>query len=284
MTIEQHSRRLRWIATLVIGAVGGWMAGCRGLQQQSRDASPLAKPRLSSDCSVLEILTLEINLSRQDELTKFWSEVDTQAISVDERRVMDVNGFRAGTAASQLPASIYRLIRTSDADPLTAKPYTQIQNRRGQTHDLDVTPPVETLNWQVQGPDGARRSGRCQNATCAFGVKTIPFGDQSVRVDITPLIRYGSPRNKYTVTQEQFSLRPILDEQTFGEIAFRTRLRVGQTLILGAAERPSGLGQSFFEDPVTGRTRILLIRLVQSQMDDVFAPEKIQKPIATRID
>jgi hypothetical protein len=271
-------------SVLLLAAVSAWAAGCHHWEGRSHDSSPLAKASLYADCSVLEILTLEINRSREDELASFWKEVDCQAIPVEQRRAMDRNGFRAGVAASQLPASIHRLMRTSDADRLTATPYRQIQNRSGQTHDLDITPPVETMNWRVEGLNQPPRVGSCQNAACAFAIKTIPFGDRSVQVELTPKIRYGSPRPKITVEQNQFSLRPILDELTFAEIGFGTRLRVGQTLIVGAAEAPTGLAREFFEDAPAERTRILLIRLVHSQMDDLFAPDRIQTPIATRWD
>jgi hypothetical protein len=58
-------------------------------------------------------------------------------------------------------------------------------------------------------------------------------------------------------------------------------MRDGQTLIVGPTDPPGGLGQHYFVEPERGMLRILLIRLVHSQPDDLFAPRKTTPSLVT---
>ncbi len=280
MPLGLGDRRLAWLLLVCCGlCLGG--AGCQPLQPSPYGHSPLAKPKPSSDASILEILTIEVDAGRVELLHRMWDEVDDQAIGVEARRAIDRNGIRAGVASSQLPAAVHELIGASQAKPLAALPYKQIQSRARETFDLDVTPIRELLDWQIAGEQAVVRTGSCQHAAGALGLRTHPFGDRSVNLVVTPKLRHGTPRNKYTVEQSQFLLRPLLDETPFHELEFACRMRVGQTLIVGPTDPPGGLGRHFFAEPERGMLRILLIRLVHSQPDDLFAPRKTTPPLVT---
>ena len=276
-------RRREFRVTLALAGALVVAVGCQPMRPTTTATghSPLAKPKPSPDGSILEILTVELDTVRGDELQRMWEEVDDQALGIESRQALDRNGFRAGVASSQLPAAVHALINSTQSDPLTTLPYKQIQNRSGETFDFDMTPVRESREWQIAGEQGPLRVGNCPNAACALGIKTHPFGDRSVRLAITPKLRHGLPRHKYTVEQNQFLLRPLLDETPFAELEFACRLRVGQTLIIGPTEPATGLGQQYFHDPDRGRMRILLIRLVHSQPDDLFAPSKAKAPLVT---
>ena len=268
-----QQQRMKFVAGLLCLCVVSWCSGCQNVQNSGAGFKGLSKPRLQPDGSILEILSIEIDVSHSDDLERLWREIDDQAIELSQRQTLDLNGFRAGVASSQLPAIVHELMHASQKNPLTGLPYKQIQNRAGQTFDLDLSSVRETLDWRVANLNGSQRVGSCQNAVCALGLTTFPHGDRSIRLNVTPKFRYGNPRNRYTVEQDQFLLRPLLDETQLAELSFDCRLCVGQTLIVGPTQPPLGVGQQFFYIADPPRVQLLLIRLIHSQPDDLFGPQ-----------
>ena len=69
----------------------------------------------------------------------------------------------------------------------------------------------------------------------------------------------------------------------FGSLRLRATISPGETLVLGGDIQPAGLGrQFFFESTASGeRHHLLLIRVAQTQLDDLFAPETENGPIVS---
>src|SRR5690606_24955394 len=108
---------LRSLAALLLGLVCLGAVGCAHLPSLSdREKTKLPTPRLSPDSVVLEMTTLEAAWEEQSGPNSFWSEVDEQILSVDERRRLSAAGIRCGTVGQQLPSNLQHLLELAKND------------------------------------------------------------------------------------------------------------------------------------------------------------------------
>ena len=259
--------------------------GCRQWQSSEEKLPRMPTFRMRPDSISLEIAIANIEPSGAVQLARLWDELDEQGISLERRRLLDRNGLRCGIAPTQLPAIFRDLI--DDDNPKRRLPpmfsHQQIQNGFGETHDIEVTAAAEQLNWSVIDADQRTRSGNCPNAICFFELKTYPRGNGTVEIELCPKISHGAPRAKLTSANDTFTLQPVLDEVALAELAFGCRLKPGETLVVGPTVPANGVGETFLghHDGDSGTVRLLLVRLARTQMDDLFAPKKLQSPLTT---
>lgn len=270
---------------LFTAACGLLLFGCRQWQSAEEKLPRMPAFRMRPNSIALEIAIANIEPYGATQLASLWDELDEQGISLERRRLLDRNGLRCGIASNQMPAVFRELIDANDPQrklpPLFA--HQQIQNGFGESHNIEVTAAVEQLSWSAIDADERIRSGNCPNALCLFDLKTFPRGNGTVDLELVPKISHGAPRAKLSSENDTFTLQPVLDEVALGELAFGCRLKPGETLIVGPTERASGLGEIFLgrHSGDSGTVRLLLVRLARTQMDDLFAPQKLQSPLTT---
>ena len=73
------------------------------------------------------------------------------------------------------------------------------------------------------------------------------------------------------------------DQQEYKELRLSATLSPGETLAITSGQIPKGLGKVFFlDDSDAGRRQLmLLIRLSQTQWDNLFDREPLHEPLAT---
>jgi len=73
------------------------------------------------------------------------------------------------------------------------------------------------------------------------------------------------------------------DCDRFEDLLIETTLSPGQTFVVSASPDAVGIGAAFFaaNGESQRRRRVLLLRLAQTQLDDLFAPDRSLTPIAT---
>ena len=113
----------------------------------------------------------------------------------------------------------------------------------------------------------------------------VPRGDGRVQIRLTPEIHHGRARNRWIAEEGMFQLDSRPDCRRYEDLSLESELLSGQTLVLGgtAVLPPESLGHALFArsaEAGAGR-RLLLIRLAQTQLDDLFAPQSSSPPIAT---
>ena len=75
------------------------------------------------------------------------------------------------------------------------------------------------------------------------------------------------------------------EHQEFDELRMDTVLSPGQTLIVTCAPEARGLGGFFFAEAVgAGDRSLMLLRLAQSQYDDLFQDNRAASPLVTPIE
>jgi hypothetical protein len=209
----------------------------------------------------------------------FWKEIDEQAVDTAVRRQLNENGLRGGVVGAQLPLEIQRLldeqkapdITTADverlADDVTMRQH-RLQSRQGVRSPIVAGPVVETLHVFVN-ENGAVRGETFQQGQCIFALRSFPQGDGRVRLQVTPEIEHGQPRNRRVGQEGAWRLDFSRDRKSYESLCADVLLAPGQSLVMSCAAEPVGLGRSFFATQSQQYT-VLLIRLAQTQKDDLF--------------
>ncbi|MCH2180764.1 MAG: hypothetical protein MK108_02045 [Mariniblastus sp.] len=246
--------------------------------------------RMAKDSVTLEIAVGQLDLEQQEDLDQLWQEVDQQALPIDVRQRLDQNGFMVGLIASQPPAILDRLLQEKAVDTSGMEPWQiefiergnqttvprlilhqRVQNGLGENHCVPVSDTAPQASWVLK--DGPRQTASAgEQARGYIRLRTYPTGDSGLRLVVTPEIRFGQPKARFGVAEGSFTYSARQSTQMLEELKFETQLKPGQTLVLGANRQLSDLG-GFLFGPSAGAgfgQRLILVRLVHSQRDDLF--------------
>jgi hypothetical protein len=257
------------------------VAGCRSWEPTEEDAAILPPIRMRPDTVALEVAVANLDSFGADRMGQVWSELDEQAIAVEQRRTLDRNGIRCGIMSAQIPAELRALLEpTKGGQPARLSDHQQIQSGYGETHDIALGPSWPQLAWSVTSAAARVRSGTCADATCWYELRTFPRGNGTAELELVPKIQHGQLRNRIAAQHDTLTLQPMAEEIALSEVAFACRLKPGETLIIGPTSAKRGLGEIFLAGPAGG-VRVVLVRLARTQMDDLFAPRQWQRSLTT---
>jgi len=286
------------LSTVVIASSLALCAsGCAIWKEAATEPAPLPTPKMSSDSVRLEIGFLQ--LAPQDEAVaaQLWSELDEQHLPLALRNRLSANGIRCGLCGTQLPQPLTDLIEQaccpiSVNDEGESEQRVDQQSRLSQRHlhcragrraEIASSQTIPNMALLTRGADGVRGK-TLTDAQCLLAVKTHPQGDGQVKVELTPEVHHGQPKQSWEGQNGVFRQVTSRDREVLADLQLAGTLSPGQTLVLSSTEPSLGLGQHFFtESDESGQParKLLLIRLTHTQHDDLFAPERILAPIAT---
>ncbi|HTN75552.1 MAG TPA: hypothetical protein VL096_09905, partial [Pirellulaceae bacterium] len=118
-------------------------------------------------------------------------------------------------------------------------------------------------------------------AQCLFAVKTFPQGDSRVRMELVPEVEHGQSKQRWIGQDGAFHVESSKSHKVLDGLRMELLLSPGEVLVLSCTADQKGLGKQFFAESKPGEQKLLMIRLAQTQYDDLFAPESVQKPIVT---
>ncbi len=244
------------------------------------------------DSVVIEVAVLDVPEDELAESEELWDEADEQQLPIELRRKLASSGLRCGVIGGQLPAWIRRGLdtpnRAVEMDPergtariSDTQMQRRVQCRPGKRSPIPIGPRQEslTINDDVQEEPATAY----EDAQCQFALSTTPEGDGTVGIQLTPEIYHGNSHQCWVAQEGMFRVDSTRDCESFDDLRIETTLSSGQTLLLMSSQELMGLGKTFFEtDAKSRRCRtVLLIRLAQTQLDDLFAPDQSLTPIAT---
>lgn len=259
------------------------MCGCAVSSVAERaTAFRLPPSKLSPDSVVLEVAQLSIPADDEEWTDIVWTELDEQVLSCEMRRALIANGIRVGIAGSRLPDAVYQeLGRLPDADDTqptdvlaeTMNLYRRVQLRSGARSDIVMRGPMETMVSFAEIDDGV--TGQSLDlAQPQFAMVATPRGDGSVSLQLTPEIHYGQSKQKFVGENGVFHIEAGRDQITYDDLAITADLASGQTLVVTSAGPKHSIGGNFFQDErEEGNRTLLLIRLAQTQYDDLFGED-----------
>lgn len=255
-----------------------------GTSAQSPAANTSGEP-----ASMARQVTVSVEVNSVD----FWQLVDEQALPLETRRRLEQNGLRAGvihgrpTPALQaaLDAHSARQHDLGDAPDSTAPTGIQrIQNRAGKRGKILVSEQRDQL--VVLLPEQGRLRGRTYaDAQCVISVRSFPQGDGQVELDLLPEIEHGQARQRWLgeSTEGSFRIDSSRERVPLNQIRLTPRLDPGQMVVIGPITPLKGLGRQFFgaTNNDSPEVRVLVIRVAQTQYDDLFSPERTSNSLIT---
>ena len=269
----------------------GVCGGCSPWSASSIPNSLLKPPSLPPDSVILEVAVLQVAEDEAEDCEQLWREADEQHLPIEQRRKLASSGLRCGVIGNQLPDWIRerldasrRTVKLDEESGVAQMSDTRTQRRvhcrLGQDNSISVGGLRETLTvdhgLQGEGPDSY------EEAECQFALTTMPKGDGRVEIQLSPEIHHGAKHQCWVAQEGAFRVDSARDCARFDDLRVECTLSPGQTLILTSSPDRMGLGGRFFEDAKSKNCRtVLLVRLAQTQLDDLFAPDQSLTPIAT---
>jgi len=269
------------------------LTGCASWEDSAAGSSfELPAPRMSPDSVVLEIAFVNLPADSSERFEKVWQSVDEQRLPNELRRNLASNGLRTGIVGAHLPDLLRDLLDRDDellnapTSGRTAGEDAYLRRRRlpiraHQPAKIVATPDIRDRLVVVYHDQGHVRAKDFELAQGVFSLLSIPQGDGRVKLQLIPTVEHGELRNRYVGGDGTFLLQPERETHTFDALRVEFVLSPGETVVLtGTADR-KGIGGHFFraaENPEANGT-LMLIRLAQTQFDDLFADQPSPAPV-----
>jgi hypothetical protein len=280
-------------------AVDGQVEGCEsskspeaqtGQAESEVVSSPAEKPQ------VVEQTPPPVVLDRRLE-GGFWQSVDEQVLPVGLRAELRRNGFRAGLLRGSLPEELRRRLAEQRASAREIDPENEpdslgssvqrLQSRSGKRSKLLMGDTVASLS--ILTPENGRLSGRTfQAAQCLLSVKTYARGDGGADLEITPEVEHGEARQRWVGQSHEGSYRLDANRERWqlDKLRCRFSLAPGQTVVFSCMDPAVGAGASFFarDSRESGTRRVVLVRLAQTQVDELFTERPASAALTTPLE
>jgi hypothetical protein len=209
-------------------------------------------------------------------------------LPAETRLRLAANGMRCGRCGLQLPTALFALLEESkgshEAEPWNdgALVRRRLQSRSGWRGRIVMSGPHEQLEATIH-ESGSERGEVYQQAACVIATRTFPVGDGRVRLELTPEIEHGAPKQRLVDGEGALRWEASQERRVYDDLSMESQLSPGQALVLSAAPSRAGLGRAFFvRDSADGPRQVLLVvRVAQTQHDDRFAPEEVVTPLVT---
>lgn len=259
--------------------------------------------RMEPGSVALEIALAQLDAEQTAELESLMAKTDHQALDLELRKRLDRNGIWAGVLPSKPLAEMSHLLADQPIDVSQLQPWQvdfleqqgrttrsplvlheRIQNGRGEEHPIPVSNTWAERSWVIHEGTGPS-VGQGQNVRGYIVLRTYPTGDEGVRLIAVPQIRHGRTQAEYRVAEGSFAYGESQAKVVVDALKIDVRLRPGEilalsasatdgrlgSLLFGAADRSADLPHASPPDPdePVGR-RLLLVRLVQTQRNDLF--------------
>jgi len=268
--------------------------GCSPWSTSPAGKTQLQSAKMSPDSVVIELAMLDLAQVQEASTADLWREADEQQVPTELRGKLAQNGLRCGVLGGQLPSWITdhlgdrgKLLQLDESectavvsDLLTQR---RIQCRANQHRSIPIGLKCKELDL---GPPGSEELTRYTDAQCHLNITANPKGDGRVALELVPEIQHGPPRQRWVGGDGLFRLDASRDSIRYDDLKVTATLVPGQTLILESLPGANGVGKALFGNKTSGPAaaggKLVLVRLAQTQLDDLFAPQQTLTPIATQ--
>jgi hypothetical protein len=283
--------------------------GCTPIEPQKKvPAGPkFAVTRMTSDAVGLEVGLLQLDQSQVESFEEFWNQLDHQKLEQPVRQRLDQNGIRAGLMPSTPPGIFLELVKPrpweyesldlvqqqmaiqGKLEPKSRMlKHQQVVNRRSDTYRVETSEVHPQAQWEIRR-DQQSSVGSAELVQGIYEITTSPQSDGTARIRLTPRINYGPVQNTIGAGEQEFTYDSRQAGQLLSELGVEVVLRPGETIVMAPTPDRTDLGKLFFDsiEPVEDphRTpshlthRVLLVRLVQTQLDDLFGQGQSIEPL-----
>jgi hypothetical protein len=239
-----------------------WLvAGCATEGSVRRGAGPGPQPPIGPDGVVLDVVLLERPVGDRYLNGALWGSADEHAVPVEQKALLEDNGFRVGRLVGATPRELQKL--------LTSKRYCVTSWRQllpaGKSLTLTVGRPVPEVRYQL----GQEPEVVLEKAQSFLVVVPTLTADGRTRLQFTPQIRHGDTQAEYEVPPDRsdYVLTYRQPQKTYPSLGWEVTLAPNEYVLIGAAlDRPQSLGYQCFiqEDDESAGQRLLAIRTTRS--------------------
>lgn len=288
------------------------MSGCVEWETPEIPArSIFPESRIAPDAVGMEVALAQLDTQQKDDFELFWNQLDQQALPLGLRKRLDQNGLRAAVMASAAPAILHQLIDPPPILPdnlnslekqlylkglLRKKQrmitHDRISNREGELYSVPVSDIHSQFSWSIRNGD-LETPGAGAAVRGGVNITTFPQGDGTVKLLIEFEIHHGKSRPQ--IAERSFFKENRQAIHRIEELKFETILMAGESLVLAPTADVADLGKLFFgaaqseasqldslpSDSPTASHRLLLVRIVQTQMDDLFNDSRFVEKLTT---
>ncbi|MEM7474953.1 MAG: hypothetical protein AAF483_08170 [Planctomycetota bacterium] len=271
-----------------------WLALSAGCAQWSKENTAteefLPKLKKPPDTVVVETVLVRYPKAKSKDFARVWDTVDETYFGIESRQALDRNGVRMGLLIGELPQVIREQIAitshdqandvlehaglAADADNKTRR----LQCRAGRRKELFVRRELGEPLTVLTNLNGEAQGEVYERAVVLFDLRAFPKGNKQVLIKLTPEIQHGETKHSYV--SSDFGVRPEArrERKTWPELAIETNLSPGQIFVMSGTTPSKALGKAFFSTRTADQTDenvILLLRVLETQVDELFAPETV---------
>lgn len=272
------------------------LVGCARWSSRTTEAEAakpgLPKLKLAPDTLVVETALVRLPPQAFGEMTQIWQQVDETVLDLQQRQILERNGLRAGLLIGRIPAELQRHIdqmgKGKTTDPLEVAGLSsdavsqsrRLQCRAGRRKELVIRSEVSEPIHVFTVLDNHMSGETYYRATTLFDLRAIPKPDGSAIMSLTPEVQHGELRQAYV--SSEFGVRPELrrEQEIWKELEIQTQMQESQILVVSSSQPPRSIGDAFFVTNNADRGHdhlVLLVRLAKTQLDDLFAPERVDQ-------
>ena len=283
-----------WLGISLIFTLSGCARWSRDqATQESSSGSPklLNPPKLAPDTVVIEAVSIRFPEEHAQALNDIWRVVDESVIDLATRRALHANGIQCGVLVGEMPQVVRARLKELNAkDPgnslerlgLAAEVISDTQRlhcHAGRRKELSLRPGLNDSLTVLHTRDGLIHGNTYTQPRVLMDLRATPLGDGRARLKLVPEIEHGQPQEVFQSSHIAQFVKPDRKQQRWDYLAMETALSPGQFLFCTLTDPPRGLGQAFFSTRTSERTTervLLVIRLMSSQLDELFAPEEVE--------
>jgi hypothetical protein len=162
----------------------------------------------------------------------------------------------------------------------------RIQCRTGKRAKIVVSRTRPSMSFLTLD-EGRVHGSVLENAQCLLALRPYAQGDGRVRLDITPEVEHGEMRSGYVnAGQGSLMVRQGRERVILERLRTVATLAAGQVLVISNTAEVKGVGEYFFSETAGGRAErtLVLLRVAQTQWNDLFVPEQFVPPLATPVE
>jgi hypothetical protein len=255
---------MRQGAALLLGLIASVMLGCVSSQPAPRGswldrllhpAGPTGPDVVQMDLALIERPVGDAYLNHD-----LWVSADEQVVALDNKALLEDNGFRIGQIGGITPVGLQTLLTSerSCANP------RRIRTQAGRPSKLVLGPELAECRFRIER-DGELVPVTLEKAQCTLEVVPSLTADGRTRLRFVPQIFHGEttllPRP--TTDLSGWILKEERPTERYAALAWEVTLAPNEYVLIGGRyDRPETLGQQCFlrADEPTPVQRLLVIR------------------------
>lgn len=289
------SRSLVTPQSMLATCLLGFACGC-ATWLPTNDEPPPIKPsfgggEISKDAVGIETILVRLDSNQAAHLDELWAQVDEQILSPEKRFALDRNGMRAGKIGGTLPKVLEDWIRESEKrledDPLEqtglaadTSSYSQLWRCRPNSKKELTIRNITNEKISIFYNDGAAKGRAFDSPHFIYDLQAVPFGDTSATIRLTPEVQHGELIRRVVAREAALRTDTHRESIHWDQLAVELRVNRGDCIIVGGTMESRCLGEHFFHCVTKDGERqpvILVVRLTETRLDDVFAPNEVAK-------